>query len=148
LPESVLSGDPCTDALTSAQVKDAFGIVVPGKPDNTAATGPFCQWFNPNTAGNISVAYVTKSHNGLSGVYQNTRPQSKTWEELAIDGFPAVAHDKSANNCQISVGLADDLSIDVSGTLGNDSRGTVDPCQSTQKAATAVVTTLKQKAGA
>jgi hypothetical protein len=149
LPASVLAGDPCTDALTPAQVKTNIGVQDPGKHDDVVALGPFCSWFNPNTLATISVGYDTQTHTGLSGVYQNTQPQTKTWKVLPdVQGFPTVAHDFTAGNCQISVGLADDLTIYVSGSLGRGKQGTVDPCDATAATVGDVITTLKDKAGA
>ncbi|SEP52434.1 Protein of unknown function [Amycolatopsis saalfeldensis] len=150
LPASVLSGDPCTDALTPQQVTGALGSPVKTKQDTIGGFGPFCSWTNTDTTSSakITVAYDTTTHQGLSGAYQNSKPQSTIWQEMSIEGFPAVAHASAHNSCQIFVGLADDVMIDVGGFLSLSKIDQVDPCQSTQKAASAVVTTLKQKAGA
>jgi hypothetical protein len=149
LPASVLDGNPCTDALTPDQIGQALGSPQQGKPD-TFATGPYCSWYNADTSAQIAVNYVTKTHLGLSGVYANTKPKTKTWKELPpVDGFPAVAHDFTEINCQISVGIADDLSVDVSGALSSAKQeAKADPCESTAKAANVVVENLKKKAGA
>jgi hypothetical protein len=96
----------------------------------------------------VTVTYVTQTHVGLSGVYQNSKPGDSSWRELPlIQGFPAVAHNKTASSCQVSVGLADDFSIDVSIALGL-SKSESDPCGVAPRAADAVVSTLKKKAGA
>jgi hypothetical protein len=89
----------------------------------------------------------------LSGVYQNTKPQSGVWKPLAdIQGFPAVAYAGNPGQtpkdyCIATVGLADDITVDVSLALGKTKIGTVDPCDLAGQAADAVVTTLKAKAG-
>jgi hypothetical protein len=150
-----LSGDPCTDALTPAQVKAALGVSPAGKRNDSGSLGAYCSWSNPDTSAQIAVAYITSTHVGLSGVYQNTQSSSAVWRVLPpIQGFPAVAHagnkgTPSPNDyCQVSVGLADDLSIDVTTTLGETKKGKVDPCDIGALTATAAVTTLRQKAGA
>jgi hypothetical protein len=87
-------------------------------------------------------------------VYQNTQPQSGVWKVLpAIQGFPAVAHAGRKGTtpddyCQVSIGLADDLAIDVGVTLGTTKIGAADPCEVTAQIADQVVTTLRAKAGA
>jgi hypothetical protein len=148
LPAAVLDGDPCVDALTSEQVTQALGAPAQGEYKNIP-TGPYCAWANTSTQAQVIVAYVNTTKLGLSGVYANTKPKTKTWQELpAVSGFPAVAHDFTSTDCQVSVGLADDLSIDVTGFLSFAKRETgADPCQAAAKAAGVVVDNLKKKAG-
>jgi hypothetical protein len=150
LPASVLSGNPCTDALTADQVKAALGSSVESKPDTLGGIGPFCSWHSTDTTSSaqITVAYDTTTHQGLSGAYQNAKPQSKIWQEMSIEGFPAVAHASAHDHCQMFIGLADDTMIDVAAYVSLGNIGKVDPCETTTKVATAMVTTLKQKAGA
>jgi hypothetical protein len=154
LPASVLSGNPCTDALTAAQIKTLLGSPVQSEPGNTPGVGPDCGWTNRSRGSQIGVGYATLPHVGLSGDYQNTQPRSAVWKPLAnIQGFPAAAHAGSPGQpppkdfCAVSVGLADDLSVDVSVSLGSAVIGTIDPCDAAGQAADAVVTTLKAKAG-
>jgi hypothetical protein len=86
-------------------------------------------------------------------VYQNTQPKAGVWKVLpAIQGFPAVAHAGSKGTtpndyCQVSIGFADDLAIDVGVTLGRTKVGVTDPCEVTAQIADQVVTTLRAKAG-
>ena len=155
LPDSVLGGNPCADALTADQVKDALGTPTESKSDQTAGVGRSCSWYNHSTLGQISVGYNTETHTGLSGLFQNTKPAAALWKVLPpIQGFPAVAHsitkgaDTSTTFCQVTVGLADDIAVDVSGFLGPAKQGKVDPCDVTAQAAGLVVTALSQKAGA
>jgi hypothetical protein len=155
LPASVLSGNPCTDALTPAQVDTAMGSPTVSESDSTPGVGPSCNWHNHRTLGALSVGYDTGTHTGLSGSYQNTQPRVALWKVLPpIQGFPAVASAGSkgmpAPNdfCLVSVGIADDLVVDVGGSLGTTGTGKVDPCDVTVQAANLVITTLRQKAGA
>jgi hypothetical protein len=98
----------------------------------------------------VIVGFVTEDHNGLSGVYENTKPKSPVWRPLPdIQGFPAVAHsDNTDHDCAVTVGLADDVSIDINGFLGDSKRGKADSCDATAQMAGLVVTTLKKRAGA
>ncbi|OXM42540.1 DUF3558 domain-containing protein [Amycolatopsis alba DSM 44262] len=151
LPASVLSGDPCSTALTPGQVKQAIGVEVPGKPNNLVETvGNGCTWANSATLGQILVTYVTKTHDGLSGVYKNSQPKNPIWRPLAdIQGFPAVAYSNNKDqDCTVTIGIADDLSVDVGGFLGDGKRGKADSCEVTAQMAGLVVSTLKQRAGA
>jgi hypothetical protein len=153
LPASVLSGAPCATALTSQQLTTILGMAPTGKPDSDAV-GTTCNWTNSDKGSLVTVSYETKDHTGLTGFYENTKPQAIVWKELpAIQGFPAVAHVTTSGGdpsyfCQISVGIADDLAVDVSIILGDAKKGKVDPCQVTAVAADMVVTNLRQKAGA
>jgi hypothetical protein len=120
----------------------------------TPGVGPDCGWSNLDRGSQIGVGYDTTTHTGLSGNYQNTQPKSGLWKPLPdIQGLPAVAHAGNKGQpvlkdfCAVSVGLADDTSIDVSVSLGRAKIGSVDPCDTAGQAADAVVTTLKAKAG-
>lgn len=152
LPESVLTGNPCEDALTAAQVKAALGKAVVGEPGRIAA-GSTCEWQRAEKGSSVGISYDTATHQGLSAVYANTRPKSVVWRRLPpIQGFPAVAHVTTVGGppdqfCYVSVGLADDLSVDIGATLGFAKDGEVNPCDVTAQIADMVVTTLRKKAG-
>jgi hypothetical protein len=77
LPESVLSGQPCQEALTSSQLNEIFGMVPQGKPDTLPGIGAKCRWSNVDSGAGLSVYYGNQTHQGLSGLYQNTKPQAK-----------------------------------------------------------------------
>ncbi|MFI5609934.1 DUF3558 domain-containing protein [Amycolatopsis sp. NPDC051903] len=148
---SILDNQPCQSGLTAAQLTDLLGEAPQGSPDTTAGLGPSCNWTNSEKGSHVDVAYDSESHEGLSGWYENTKPKAVVWRELpAIQGFPAVAHVTSAGDpstfCQISIGINDQTTVDVSVGLGPAKKGT-DPCQAATIAAGMVVTNLKQKAG-
>ncbi|WP_410666977.1 DUF3558 domain-containing protein [Amycolatopsis sp. cmx-4-68] len=151
LPESVLSGDPCADALTPEQVKQAVGAVVEGKPDSSlaASVGLSCAWINHGTHGQIVVTYAGARKTGLSGVYENSQPKNPVWRPLAdVHGFPGVAYsDNTDSDCTATVGLADDLSVDVSAVLSTAKEGKADSCDAAVQMAGLVVDTLKKRAG-
>ncbi|MFI7120735.1 DUF3558 domain-containing protein [Amycolatopsis sp. NPDC049868] len=155
LPASVLAGDPCKDALTSTQTSFLLGSPLQVTNSSTPGIGPACGWSNPGTGSRIFITYDITTGQGLSKVYQNTQPQSAVWRPLtSVEGFPGAAHTGQPGQkdpvdfCQVSVGLADDLAFDISAVVGPAKQGTVDPCDAAGKAAEAVVTTLKAKAGA
>ncbi|WP_410576134.1 DUF3558 domain-containing protein [Amycolatopsis sp. lyj-108] len=150
LPSSALSGDPCTDALTTEQVMQALGAQVQGEPNKIDKIGPSCEWFNRDTTGKVTVTFVTETRVGLSGLYQNSKSGDSSWKELPLmHGFPAVAHNKVTSSCQVSIGFADDRSVDVTTHLGlNKGGGKTDPCEVAPQVAELVVATLKKKAGA
>jgi hypothetical protein len=154
LPSSVLSGDPCKDALTPQQVATAIGVDVAGQREDLPQVGPACAWTNAETGGAVGVSYTVNTHVGLSGVYANTQPKAALWRELpAIQGFPAVAHAGKKGDelpigfCQASVGLADSFSIDVSLNLGESKKHTQDACSLISQIADMTVSTLRAKAG-
>ncbi|MEV6873408.1 DUF3558 domain-containing protein [Amycolatopsis sp. NPDC051128] len=154
MPSTVLSGDPCIDALTPEQVVAAVGVEAPGKREDLPQIGPACAWSNTDTGGAVGVSYTINTHVGLSGVYANTQPNSAVWRELPpVRGFPAVAHAGSKGGaipvgfCQASIGLADSFSIDVSLTLGSSKKHTEDACILITQIADMTVATLKAKVG-
>ena len=155
LPASVLSGQPCSEALTSDQLNQIFGTAPQGKPDTLTGIGPECRWNNTDTGAGLTVSFDIETHSGLSALYQNTKPQAKVWRELPpIQGFPAVAHSTFSSGtqtgfCQATVGTADDSSFDVSLTPSDAKKASgADPCELSARVADMVVTNLKHKAGA
>ena len=155
LPASVLSGQPCQEALTSDQLTQILGMVPQGKPDTLSGLGPDCKWHNTDAGAQVGVGYDIETHGGLSVLYQNTKPQAKVWRELPpIQGFPAVAYSTLDSGtktglCLVGVGVADDLSFDASLGLGDAKRASgADPCELAARVADMVVTNLKRKAGA
>ncbi|GAA3574720.1 hypothetical protein GCM10022222_69080 [Amycolatopsis ultiminotia] len=150
---SALAVDPCQAALTASQVNQLLGSGQVRQDSGTAGTlGKSCAWSNLDTGANVAVAYDTQSRQGLSGVYQNTKPQTAVWRVLSpVQGFPAVAHVSSQGEpdrtCQVSVGVNDEETVDVSIGLSSAKKGTKDPCQVTEQVANMVMTNLKQKAG-
>lgn len=153
LPESVLSGHPCDGALTAAQINAIFKMQPQGVRADIPALGPECKWVNEDTGSLVLVLYTTKA-DGLSAVYANTKGMAKVWRPLPpVQGLPAVAHSTAGDqrqndSCQVSVGITDRYTVDVSVGLGQSRVGKQDPCDAAATVAGMVVTNLKQKAGA
>jgi len=152
LPASALAGDPC-QSMTPAQLKDALGQVQQTKQDSTPKVGPGCTWSNLDSGANLGVDYDTEVNTGLSGWYENTKPQATVWREVTVQGFPAVAHVTPSGGdskvfCQLSIGISDEHTVDVSIGLSDKSKqSNADPCQVVLRPANVVIANLKQKAG-
>ncbi|MFD2473063.1 DUF3558 domain-containing protein [Amycolatopsis silviterrae] len=153
LPDSVLSSHPCDGGLTPDQVGRILSQKPQGEHGDEAALGAQCHWTNSDAGAIVSVLYSTKTADGLSEVYANTKPKSTVWRPLPpVQGFPAVAHSTysaggSKSFCQVSVGVSDQHTVDVSITLGQAKVGKADPCDVTAQVADMVIANLKKKAG-
>ncbi|MFD2415390.1 DUF3558 domain-containing protein [Amycolatopsis pigmentata] len=151
LPVSLLSGDPCTTALTTDQTKTIFGQVEQGKRSDNGALGPTCEWSNLDTGAGLSVLYDS-THDGLSSVYRGTKPRAIVWRETSVQGFPAAVHltDQGGSKdafCAVTVGTADSASVDVGLTLSRAKVGKSDPCTVDLQIADMVIGNLQHKAG-
>ncbi|SEF28136.1 Protein of unknown function [Amycolatopsis pretoriensis] len=150
LPATALDGSPCDSALTSSQVTHFLGQSTPTKPSDTQL-GPMCQWSSASGSGaGITVAYQTKSDQGIGLAYQNVQPQAARWQPLdAIQGFPAVAYTNTEDKraCVIVVGVTDKLAFSTGLTLGDKSAAEGKDCfDAAPEVADAVLTNLKARA--
>ncbi|MPZ00570.1 MAG: DUF3558 domain-containing protein [Actinophytocola sp.] len=143
-------GKPC-DALTSSQLSSNRLNSVEAEPDLQSMNGPQCSWYSPNT-GSFGGAFLTKTPTGeppqgLSAGYANNKKNPfAIWQEVTIEGQPAViANEKDQRNrgeCGVAVGLRDDLAYSVRIT-DPDKDFANDPCAFAKKIATLAVTTMK-----
>ncbi|SDW30067.1 Protein of unknown function [Amycolatopsis xylanica] len=153
LTASPVAGDPCRDLLTAEQVRTQLGSPVTSKRADDPGIGPGCDWVNTATSGHLIINYDTVTHTGLSGTYKNVQPRAEVWRELPlIQGFPAVAHVTPGGGppdqyCGVTIGLADDLSLEMSIFLSDARKGKTNPCDVGAGVAADVVATLRQKAG-
>ncbi|MET9260502.1 DUF3558 domain-containing protein [Amycolatopsis sp. NPDC004079] len=153
LPPSVLSGDPCREALTAAQLKDILGATDPPRSEDVPATGPACRWDHPDSGAGLNVFYDIRTHQGLSAVYRNSKPLMTTWRPIpSVHGFPAVAFAAytgigADDSCDVSMGIADDYTVDAALNLGASKAGKADACELTVKVADMVIANLSRKAG-
>ncbi|MGW4398548.1 DUF3558 domain-containing protein [Amycolatopsis nivea] len=154
LPESVLSAHPCDGALTPDQLRRILDQTPKGERDDWDALGAQCHWINSDAGAIVSVLYGTKAPDGLSAVYANTKPKSSVWLPLPpVRSFPAVAHstygpEGSKSFCQVSVGVSDQHTVNVSITLGQAKVGKVAPCEVAAQITDMVVANLMRTAGA
>ncbi|PFG47099.1 uncharacterized protein DUF3558 [Amycolatopsis sulphurea] len=153
MPASVLSGDPCQEALKPDQLEQILGIAPQGERNDDPALGTACDWINDTTGAAATVGYVTQVGEGLSAVYQNTKPQSSVWRVLPpVQGFPAVGYEITSAGaksgfCQVAIGISDSLSVDASLTVRRAKVGKADACELAPRVADMVVTNLRKKAG-
>ncbi|GAA3574761.1 DUF3558 domain-containing protein [Amycolatopsis ultiminotia] len=154
LPSSVLSGDPCQTGLTAAQVKEVLGSgETQQKSDHVEGLGPSCSWSSLEKGSYVAVGYDTDDKEGLSGWYERTKPQAVVWRELSpVQWFPAVAHVTPSGGepdefCQVSIGVNDQQTADVTIFLSSAKKGKTDPCTVASTVSGMVVKNLQQKAG-
>ena len=137
--------DPC-GSLTSAQTAQLK--VGPGKR-NDDAFGTGCTWLNPQTTASVTVHFMSKFREGLSGVYRShDSGKYPVFRPVAdVSGFPAVIVGNqdggSAGICSMFIGLSDDLATLLSVKQSVDKVETVDPCEVTEAVAPLVLQTMK-----
>ncbi|MFE0023358.1 DUF3558 domain-containing protein [Amycolatopsis sp. NPDC059021] len=151
LPIAVLDGGPCT-ALTQQQRIAALGKdATTAKPSHLDGIGPKCVWDAKESGAKITIYYVTEPHAGLSGLYQNSKPQSAVWKPTEIDGHPAVAYlthqgPDPKDACAVAIGITDTVTIEVTINLGNRAlTHHADPCELGITQATGVLATLRER---
>src|SRR5215217_6976818 len=153
LPASIVNGDPCKDFLTPAQVEVTLGTPTDIKRADEPSIGPGCDLANTQTGAHIVVAYSTALPGGLSAIYQNIKPKASPWKEYpSIQGFPAVGYVTPSGGlpdrfCQVSTGITDNLTVELSLFVGSGKRGKVVPCDAAEAVANQIMATLSQKAG-
>lgn len=144
---------PCS-VLTSDQLQELNMAGVQGKVELDGSLGPTCEWsdrFKGPSDNTISVVFGT---NGDGLKYSYSRRGKGVFEyfrELKpIMGYPAVAAGSTAGgtpeeegNCEVEVGVTNDLSVLTQVTTGDDSPYQGDPCGRARAVATEVVQTLK-----
>jgi len=150
LPESVLSGDPCTDALTQDQARNLLGEGVEHESENAPELGPSCRWTNLDTGASFRVSYDVNTRQGLSGGYQNVKPQREVFNEIEpIEGFPGFEYKQSQDDvtCTTAVGLADEYGLLVTLSVGDQGEADGDdPCDGGRVVMEMIVSNLKAKA--
>ncbi|SEB40291.1 Protein of unknown function [Amycolatopsis tolypomycina] len=150
LPATALDGNPCESALDSSQITQFLGQSTPAKASDTEL-GPMCQWSSASGSGaGITVAYQTKSDQGIGLAYQNVKPQAARWEPLdPIQGFPAVAYANvdDKRSCVVVVGVTGKLAFSTALTLGDKSAAEGKDCfDAAPRVADTVLTNLKARA--
>ncbi|WP_132876612.1 DUF3558 domain-containing protein [Tamaricihabitans halophyticus] len=144
LDVSKFEQDPCA-ALTPNQLND-LNLPEQGEVDKDSTAGPTCSWANVETSGLASIILVTAGGRGLTGVYDaNSRGRYNVFEPVGdIEGHPAVIYATRAvsRSCTVSVGLRDDLSMDV-GVRTSSSNQSGDACETVQGIAGYMLQTMK-----
>jgi len=142
--------DPC-QSLTSDQVQP-LNLPPTGETMDNVALGKGCEWFNPDTRGEVNIVFVVGDPRGLSPEYEvNNRHGWKYFDELPdIEGYPAVARsgtdDRDIGRCTVVTGVADDMSFETVLRLSQDNIGQKDPCEVAVQVAGLALQTMKQGA--
>jgi Protein of unknown function (DUF3558) len=137
---------PCS-VLTAAQLTQ-FNIGTQGQQDSSAPLGPACNWNDDTGPSNMTLGVIIVTQGqGLAGIYsqKSTYP---VFQPLAnVGGYPAVialtADGRSQGLCQVSVGVTNNVLVEVSVALRAGAPDVSNPCPRNQNIATAVVQTLK-----
>lgn len=140
--------NPC-DALTRTQANTLNVDPTGTRADTSFGNG--CLWRNPETGGSALISFLSKGERGLSDTYRSYHDGDfEYFEPIAdIEGFPAVAWDtdskKPANDCTLTIGLTDQLTVHVVTELSRDNVGQKDPCEVGAKVADEFLTTIKAR---
>lgn len=139
---------PCS-TLTAKQAEDELNLPPQGKPEEIAL-GKGCEWYNPDTRGQVRVGFLTGNPRGLSGFYDaNEQGKYSYFTVLApIEGYPAIASDvedrRPMGRCIIDVGVTDKLAFDVVVQLSRANIGQTEPCEMAAKVAGMALRTMKK----
>ena len=142
--------DPCS-ALTASQAQQELTLPPNGKRDD-AAFGKGCEWFNPDTRGRVSIAFLTSNPRGLSAAYEaNQEGKYPYFNPLPlIEGYPAIASDvadrRPTGACIVVVGVTDQLAVQFSLQLSLANVGHVEPCDTAAMVAGLAMKTMKEGA--
>ncbi len=126
-----------------------LGFTEPGEPKNDTSN-PSCSWGIRGKADSMQIILGSgnreKGMGGLAGLYKAKEAGQLRFLEPGpeVDGYPTVYYGlqdrRAGGNCDLSVGIADDLTVSAhAGGYENEQ----DSCGNAQKAASAVIKTLK-----
>lgn len=143
LPTDALIANPC-NGLSASQIT-TVGLAVPGA-ESQSDTGPTCKW--RSAVFQLNVVYIspmTVNKNGLSDIYA-TKGNFAYFEPTTVDDYPGVyaspTDNRSGGDCQLWVGVSDELSVSVSAQIGEGPNKT-NPCPATERVATAMIDHLQ-----
>jgi hypothetical protein len=138
--------NPC-QVLTPTQLQ-RLNLPAQGQPGQ-APLGPKCDWTNRETRGNVQVHWTDKNPRGLSGDYAARKAGKFAYfvELPEIEGFPAVAahvaDTRDLGDCNVSVGVTDQLTFLTFVQLSQARVGTRDPCDAAREVAGMALRTMK-----
>ncbi|GLY67490.1 DUF3558 domain-containing protein [Amycolatopsis taiwanensis] len=145
LPTAGLTTDPCS-ALSASQLNE-LGIAPRGQASSNQA-GPNCKWNGAaNPSNTVAIGVLTANQNGLNDIYAgNSQKKFAYFETTQVDGYPGVyadsTDDRANGFCSLSIGITDQLAIDVSVVLLTGSNKT-HPCDSASAVGKAAIEHLK-----
>lgn len=151
---SAYLSDPC--GLVSVEKLGELGFSpgdgeahLPEDDEFAAQTGPACGWVGQGN-GSISVIITSKNTErgvggleGLRALYEQGR--YRLWEETFVADYPAaylgVSDARSRGDCNIAVGIADDMAFSVTASSFRDNPAMA--CQVADEVAVDVIENLK-----
>jgi hypothetical protein len=142
--------DPC-QALTSDQTR-SLNLPSTGEPIDHVALGAGCEWKNSDTRGYAQIVFADGQQHGLSSEYQaNDDGKWEYFEELPeIEGYPAISRagtdSRDVGNCNVIVGVADDMVFESIAQLSRANVGQKDPCEMAAHVAGLALQTMKEGA--
>lgn len=138
--------NPCR-MLTAEQLHELNLPIHGDQPQ--APLGLACEWMNPETRGDVEIQWGDKNPRGLSGAYAARKADRWAYfvEYPDIEGFPGVAASQSDNRnlgeCNVEVGVADQLTFIAFIGLSPANVGKKDPCEVAVQVAGMMVKTMK-----
>jgi len=145
LPTDALTTNPCS-ALSPAQVTK-IGLTGAGEMRQDDL-GPNCKWRSATSQFNVVyLSPMTINKNGLSDIYA-AKANFAYFEPTTVNGYPGVyaspTENRSGGDCQLWVGVTEQLSVSVSDQIG-DGPNKTNPCLVTERVATAMINHLQGK---
>ncbi|RSN27577.1 DUF3558 domain-containing protein [Amycolatopsis sp. WAC 01416] len=147
LDASAFVGDACK--LLPAAAAAELGFTEPGAPKNDT-NNPACSWGIRGKADSLQIILGSgnreKGMGGLAGLHKAKEAGQLKFLEPGpdVEGYPTVYYGlqdrRARGNCDLSVGVADDLAISAQAE-GYDNEQ--DSCGTAQKLASAMIKTLK-----
>ncbi|MFC3448202.1 DUF3558 domain-containing protein [Amycolatopsis speibonae] len=147
LDASAYVSDACK--LLPAAAAAELGFTEPGEPKNDTSN-PACSWGIRGKADSLQIILGSgnreKGMGGLAGLHKAKKAGQLRFLEPGpeVDGYPTVyyglADRRAAGNCDLSVGVADDLTISAQ---AEGYKSEQDSCGNAQKVASAMIKTLK-----
>lgn len=149
LDPAKLKSDPCS--VLSASQRSTLGLE-DGTPRSSAA-GATCAWIytaDETRSSRIDIA-ADPNTDGLAGIYdlyaKGGKDQYEYWEPADVSGYPAVyaatKDFRAQGQCKLLVGVTDTQAVQVFTQIGNGP-GATQPCPYAEKAAEAMIQTLKE----
>jgi hypothetical protein len=149
LDPAKLKSDPCS--VLSASQRSTLGLE-DGTP-RTGEAGATCAWIytaDETRSSRIDIA-ADPNTDGLAGIYalyaKGGKDQYEYWEPADVSGYPAVyaatKDFRAQGQCKLLVGVTDTQAVQVFTQIGNGP-GATQPCPYAEKAAEAMIQTLKE----
>lgn len=137
--------NPCL-SLTSQQSED-FNLGPSGQPYQ-GDLGEACKWRNASTRGQVDLQFLDDDPRGLSSEYEvDEDGRWAYFEELSIEGYPAVARSqvdrRDGGACTVVVGASDVIAFEIVLQQSQEKIGTDDPCEVAADVAGEAVKTMK-----